>query len=42
MKLAKETDRSLLKQALDIVRGAAKVKNRAGLFMWKSGELKKG
>lgn len=41
MKLAKETDRALLEQALDFVRGVVKVKNRARLFMWKLGELKK-
>jgi hypothetical protein len=42
MKLAKETDRALLEQALEFVRGVAKVKNRAGLFMWKLSELKRG
>ncbi len=42
MKLAKETNRALLEQALDFVCGAARVKNKAGLFMWKLGELKKG
>lgn len=41
MKLAKETDRSLLEQALDFVRGAANVKNKAKLFMWKLEKLKK-
>ena len=41
MKLAKETDRSLLEQALDFVRGSANVKNKAGLFMWKLDELRK-
>ncbi len=40
-KLAKEVDRSLLEQALDFVRGAANVKNKAGLFMWKLEGLKK-
>ena len=42
MKLAKETDRSLLEQALDFVRGTANVEHKAKLFMWRLEKLKKG
>ena len=34
MKLAKEIDRALLEKTLDFVRGSARVKNKARLFMW--------
>ncbi len=40
MKLAKETDRAILEQALDFVRGAKQVKNKARLFMWNIEKLK--
>ncbi len=40
MKLAKETDRGLLEQALSFVTDAA-ARSKAKLFMWKVKELKK-
>ena len=42
MKLAKDTDRSLLEQALDFVRRSANVENKAKLFMWWLEKLRKG
>lgn len=41
IKLAKETPRGLLEEALSFVKSAANVKSRARLFMWKLKELKK-
>ncbi|MBN1263634.1 MAG: hypothetical protein JW991_04735 [Candidatus Pacebacteria bacterium] len=41
IKLAKETPRGLLEEALNFVKGADKVKSRGRLFMWKLKELKK-
>lgn len=41
IKLAKDIDRALLERALNFVRGTSRVRNKAGLFMWKLGELKK-
>ena len=41
IKLAKEQPRSLLEEALNFVKDASNVKNRAKLFMWKLKELKR-
>ena len=40
IKLAKETPRHLLEEALSFVKNASKVKSRARLFMWKLKELR--
>lgn len=41
IKLAKELPRPLLEKARNFVKDAKNVRNRAKLFMWKLGELKK-
>jgi len=41
IKLAKEAPRKLLEDACNFVKDAANVRNRAKLFMWKLGQLKK-
>ncbi|MBU1127098.1 MAG: hypothetical protein ABIH88_00885 [Patescibacteria group bacterium] len=41
MKLAKETPRYMLEEAVSFVKNANNVKNPARLFMWKLGQLKK-
>ena len=41
IKLAKETPRQLLEEALNFVKDADKVRSRAKLFMWKLKELRK-
>lgn len=41
IKLAKEAPRKLLEEARNFVKDAYNVRNRARLFMWKLGELKK-
>jgi len=41
IKLAKETPRRFLEEAKNFVKDASRVRNKARLFMWKLGELKK-
>ncbi len=41
IKLAKETDRNLLEQALNYTKGYYNAKNKARVFMWRLKELKK-
>lgn len=40
MKIAKNTDRAILEQALSFVTDAKNVKNKARLFLWKMKEIK--
>lgn len=41
IKLAKEVDRNFLEEALNFTKGYYNAKNKAKVFMWKLGELKK-
>lgn len=41
IKLAKEVDRKLLDEALTFTKGYFGAKNKARVFMWKLGELRK-
>lgn len=41
MRLAKTTERGLLEEARNFVKGAMNANNRGRLFMWKLSELKK-
>lgn len=41
MRLAKNTERGLLEEARNFVKGALKANNKGRLFMWKLSELKK-
>lgn len=41
IKLAKELDRSLLEEAVNYTKGYYSAKNKAKVFMWRLGQLKK-
>ena len=41
IKLAKETDRNLLEEALNFTKGCYNVRSKARVFMWRLKELKK-
>ncbi len=41
IKLAKDTNRGLLEEALNFTKGYYNAKNKASVFMWKLKELKK-
>jgi hypothetical protein len=41
IKYAKEIPRAILEEALNFVKSAGKVKNKARLFMWKLAQLRK-
>lgn len=41
IKLAKQTDRKILEQALNFTKGYYSAKNKAKVFMWKLSELRK-